>query len=149
MFFMTVFQGQMNIKMSYQCRDVHCKDMPQGSKFQQPDSQCYDKWKRATAYPIYHSLAGYHFSATFVQFFFRRATRFWEGLNIKNLLALHPIKNIWWISRPEPGSWVMTVFKMGIPIRWKVVFILKHVAVSVFGSWVYENAVLPAQGCPL
>ena len=39
----------------------------QGSR---ANSQSYEKWRRATAYPIfmYHSPVGYHFSATFVQF---------------------------------------------------------------------------------
>ena len=47
---------------------------------QRPDSQCYEKW-RATAYPIYHNPAGYHFS-TFVQFLSEGLHDFGKGYHI-------------------------------------------------------------------
>ena len=48
-----------------------------------PNSQCYEKWRRATVYAIYHSPACYHFSLTFVQFLSEGLQNFGKDYHIE------------------------------------------------------------------
>ena len=63
------------------CKISRCRNS------QQPDTQCYGKWGRATAYPIYHSPSGFHFSATFVQFLSEGLQEFGNGYHIEKFIS--------------------------------------------------------------
>ena len=65
-----------------------------------PESQCYEKWRRATAYPIHHTQLAIIFLQHLCNFH-QKGYKIWgRAMKLKNLLALLAMKNNWLNSRP-------------------------------------------------